>query len=317
MNPGNMTVSYAPHIHDRATTSRIMLDVVIALCPAFIVSVVVFGPRAAFITGVCVATCVLSEWVFEKALKRTITIQDFSAVITGMLLAFNLPVTIPVWQAIFGSFVAIILVKQLFGGLGKNFANPAITARIIMFLAFPLTMTTWVVPELAAFKWAGVDTLTGATPLMYLSRGDAESLPGIRDLFLGVHGGCLGETSELALLLGGVYLLIRRVITWHAPVALIVTVFALTAITGSHPVYQLFSGGLFLGAIFMVTDYVTTPLTKSGRVIFGLGAGLLTFVMRVYGSYPEGVSFAILLMNMIVPYLNKLTAHKALGGKQS
>ena len=317
MSNTNMTVSFAPHIHYKAATNRIMLDVVIALCPAFIVSVLVFGPRAAFITGVCVGTCVFCEWAFEKALKRKITITDFSAVITGMLLAFNLPVTIPVWQAVFGSFVAIIIVKQLFGGLGKNFANPAITARVVMFLAFPITMTTWVVPELASFGWPGVDTVTGATPLMCLARGEFDSLPGIRDLFLGVHGGCLGETSVLALLLGGLYLLARGVITWHAPAAYIATVFALTAVIGSHPVYQIFSGGLFLGAIFMATDYVTTPLTKPGRAIFGLGAGLLTVLIRLYGSFPEGVALSILLMNMIVPYINKLTARKALGGLNS
>ena len=317
MTPDNMTVSYAPHIHYKATTSRIMLDVIIALVPAFVLSVWIFGPRAAFITGVCVATCVICEWAFEKLLKRKNTITDFSAVITGILLAFNLPVTIPAWQAICGSFVAIILVKQLFGGLGKNFANPAITARVMMFLAFPITMTTWVVPEASAFKWAGIDAVTGATPLVVLAKSGLDGMPGLWDLFLGVHGGCLGETSELALILGGLYLLIRGVITWHAPVAYIATVFALTALSGGHPVYQIFSGGLFLGAIFMATDYVTTPLTRSGRAIFGIGAGLLTVMIRLFGSYPEGVSFAILLMNMIVPFINKLTASKALGGAKA
>jgi len=294
-----------------------MLDVIIALIPALIASVLVFGPRAALVTGVCVGACVFSEWAFEKALKRKNTINDLSAVITGMLLAFNLPVTIPLWQAVFGSFVAIILVKQLFGGLGKNFANPAITARVIMFLAFPLTMTTWVLPELAAFRWAGVDAVTGATPLAHLSKGEIDAMPGLWDLFTGVHGGCLGETSELALLIGGLYLLFRGVISWHAPVTFIVTVFVLTALAGAHPVYQIFSGGLFLGAFFMATDYVTTPLTKSGRAIFGIGAGILTVMIRLYGNYPEGVSFGILLMNMVVPYINKISYRKALGGKKS
>ena len=308
MNQPNMTVSYSPHIRDKITTSRIMLDVIIALCPAFIVSILVFGPRAALVTGTCLISCVFFEWAFEKILKRKNTIFDFSAILTGLLLAFNLPVTIPLWQAVFGSFIAIILVKQLFGGLGKNFANPAITARIVMFLAFPITMTTWVVP--------GIDSVTGATPLSVLANDGIESMPGIRDLFLGFHGGCIGETSELALLIGGIYLIIRRVITWHIPVSFIAIVFALTAVTGYHPVYHIFSGGLFLGAIFMATDYVTTPFTNPGRIIFGIGCGLLTVVIRLYGNYPEGVSFAILIMNILVPFINKLTVTKALGGKK-
>jgi len=302
-----MTVSFAPHIHDKLTTNRIMLDVLIALSPSFIVSIIVFGYRAALVTGVCAGACVFFEWAFEKMLKRKNTVKDLSAVLTGVLLAFNLPVTIPLWQAVFGSFTAIILVKQLFGGLGKNFANPAITARVVMFIAFPVTMTTWVVP---------FDVVTGATPLAHLSKGEIDALPGIWDMFLGVHGGCLGETSELALLAGGLYLLIRRVITWHAPVSFIAVVFVLTAITGNHPVYQIFSGGLFLGAIFMATDYVTTPLTKPGRLIFGIGAGLLTVLIRFFGNYPEGVSFAILIMNILVPFINKITLSKALGGKK-
>ena len=316
MSTNNMTVSYAPHIYDKSTVNRIMLDVIIALCPALAFAVWIFGPRAALITFVCAATCVASEWVFEKILKRKNTVSDLSAVLTGILLAYNLPVTIPVWQAMAGSAVAIIIVKQLFGGLGKNFANPAITARIMMFLAFPITMTTWALP-VSGFQWIGADAVTGATPLAVLARGETEPLGGMWNMFLGVHGGCLGETSELALLIGGLYLVLRGVITWHAPVTFIATVFALTALTGGEPVYQILSGGLFLGAIFMATDYVTTPLTNTGRLIFGAGAGALTVLIRLYGSFPEGVSFAILLMNMIVPYINKLTYSKALGGKYS
>ena len=317
MKPDNLTVAYAPHIHDRTTTRRIMLDVVIALCPAFIASFLVFGPRAVLVTAVCVAACVFFEWAFNKSLKRKCTIKDLSAVITGMLLAFNLPVTIPLWQAVFGSFVAIIFVKMLFGGLGKNFANPAVVARVVMFLAFPIAMTNWYVPH---WNVPLLDTISGATPLVYIARGDFYSMEKVWYMFLGVHRGSLGETSELALLIGGIYLLARRVITWHAPVAFIGTVFVLTALIGNHSVYQplfhIFSGGLFLGAIFMATDYVTTPMTKTGRAIFGLGCGLFTVMIRLYGSYPEGVSFAILLMNMIVPFINKLTANKALGGKK-
>ena len=301
----NLTVSFAPHIRDRSTTGRIMLDVVIALVPALIASVVIFGARAALVTGVCVASCVLFEGVYQKALKKPITVGDFSAVITGLLLAFNLPVGIPLWQAVFGSAVAVILVKQLFGGLGKNFANPAITARVVMFLAFATPMTTWILPP---------DGVTGATPLMLMKRGDLDALPEMWDMILGVRGGCLGETSALALAIGGVYLLFRRVITWHAPVTYIATVVLLTAIAGQQPMYHLFAGGLFLGAIFMATDYPTTPQTGSGRIIFGIGCGVLTVLIRLYGSYPEGVSFSILLMNMVVPYINKATLTKPLGG---
>lgn len=314
MSSGTMTVSFAPHIRDRISTASIMRDVIIALSPSFIVSVVVFGPRAILVTAVCAASCVFFEWGFQKLLKRTVTVQDLSAALTGILLAFNLPVTIPLWQAIFGCFVAIILVKQLYGGIGKNFANPAITARVVMFLAFPITMTTWIVPDLTTFKWAGVDSVTRATPLMYMAQGALDPNYSILDLFLGTHGGCIGETSELALLIGGIYLLIRRVISWHAPLAYIATVFALTAISGNYPVQQILSGGLFLGAIFMATDYVTTPLTKTGRAIFGFGAGLFTVLIRLFGSYPEGVSLSILLMNMLVPFINKLTVKNPLGG---
>jgi len=308
-----MNVSFAPHIHDRLTTNRIMLDVCIALVPSLVIAIWVFGLRAAVITAVCVASCVLFEWGYEKLLKRKNTINDFSAVLTGIILAYNLPVTIPVWQAVFGSFIAIIFVKQLFGGLGKNFANPAVTARIVMFLAFPITMTTWVLPF---GSLETNDAITGATPLAYLFKGDLSSLPDYWNLFLGTHGGCLGETSELALLIGFVYLLLRRVITPIIPFTFIATVFLLTSLYGGfdYGLYQILSGGLFLGAIFCATDYVTSPITNLGRAIFGVGCGLVTVVIRLYGSYPEGVSFAILFMNMLVPYINKISYKKALGG---
>jgi electron transport complex protein RnfD len=303
----NLTLSVSPHIRDRATTSRIMLDVIIALMPAFVAAVWIFGGRAALIVAVCVGTCVFSEWIYEKLMKKPNTISDLSAVITGILLAYNLPVGIPVWQAMFGSVVAIILVKQLFGGIGKNFANPAITARIVMFLAFSVTMTTWVIP----------DGLSGATPLALIKKDNLEALPSLLNMFLGVRGGCLGETSVLALLLGGGYLLIRRVISWHIPVTFIATVFLLTALLGREPVYQVMSGGLVIGAFFMATDYVTSPQTNWGRLIFGCGAGCLTVLIRAYGSYPEGVSYSILLMNILVPYINKATLRRAFGGAKS
>jgi electron transport complex protein RnfD len=303
----NLTLSVSPHIRDRATTSRIMLDVIIALMPALVAAIWIFGARAALVVAVCVATCVFSEWLYEKLMKKPNTTGDLSAVITGILLAYNLPVGIPIWQAMFGSVVAIILVKQLFGGIGKNFANPAITARIVMFLAFSVTMTTWVIP----------DAVSGATPLALLKKGDLAALPSLTNMFLGVRGGCLGETSALALLLGGAYLLIRRVISWQIPAAFIGTVLALTALLGREPLYQLLSGGLILGAFFMATDYVTSPQTNWGRLLFGFGAGCLTVLIRLYGSYPEGVSYSILLMNILVPYINKATLRRAFGGIKS
>jgi electron transport complex protein RnfD len=303
----NLTLSVSPHIRDHMTTRRIMLDVIIALMPALVAAIWIFGARAALIVAVCVATCVFSEWIYEKLMKKQNTIGDLSAVITGILLAYNLPVGIPVWQAMFGSVVAIILVKQLFGGIGKNFANPAITARIVMFLAFSVTMTTWVIP----------DAVSGATPLALLKKGDLAALPSLLNMFLGVRGGCLGETSVLALILGGAYLMIRRVISWHTPVVFIGTVFILTALLGKEPVYQLMSGGLVLGAFFMATDYVTSPQTNWGRLVFGFGAGCLTVMIRAYGSYPEGVSYSILLMNILVPYINKATLRRVFGGVRS
>jgi len=292
-----------------------MLDVLFALVPAFVASILIFGARAAVVTCVCVISCVLFEWLFSIITKRPNTIGDYSACITGVLLAFNLPVTIPIWQAVFGSAIAIILVKQLFGGLGKNFANPAITARIVMFLAFSVSMTNWSSPNVGTSLWVyPIDGVAGATPLALMKNDHLDALPGIWQMFIGVRGGCLGETSNLALLVGGIYLLIRRVITWHAPVAFIVVVFGFSALIGQDAVYHLFAGGLFIGAFFMATDYVTTPQTNIGRLIFGIGAGFLTVVLRVYSSYPEGVSFAILLMNILTPYINKFTETKPLGG---
>jgi electron transport complex protein RnfD len=256
--------------------------------------------------------CVLLEAAYERALGRRITAGDLSACVTGVLLAFNLPVSIPLWQAFIGCAAAMILVKQLFGGLGKNFANPAITARVVMLLAFPAAMASWTGG--GGLFGETYDAVTGATPLTMLALGNAADLPSISDMLFGVRGGSLGETCAVALALGGAYLLIRRVITWHTPAAFILTVFALTALLGREPVYQLLSGGLILGAVFMATDYVTTPQTAAGRLIFGVGAGLFTVVIRAYGSYPEGVSFSILLMNILTPYINRLTVKKAFGG---
>ena len=299
--------SISPHFNSTITTTNIMLDVVIALIPAAIASVIIFGFRALLVIGVCVAVCIFSEWGFEKICKKQNTITDLSAVVTGMLLAFNLPVSIPLWQAAFGSLAAIVVVKQLFGGIGQNFANPAITARIIMMTAFSGSMTSWVFP----------DASSSATPLALISKGQTGDLPSYLNMFLGVRGGCLGETCTLALLIGGAYLLIKRVISWHTPAAFIGTVAVMSFICGKDVLYQLMAGGLMLGAFFMATDYSSTPATKWGKIIFGVGCGLITVLIRFWGNFPEGVSFSILLMNILTPYIERLTRAKPLvgGGK--
>jgi len=316
-----LVVSFSPHLHSGATTNRIMLDVVIALIPAIIASVIIFGPRAAILTAVCVFSCIVFEAVYQKLLKQTVTIGDLSAVITGILIAFNLPVTLPIWMAVIGCFVAIVMVKQLFGGLGRNFANPAIVARIVLFIAFPIAMTTWSMPE-ATPSWVLLsDAVSAPTPLYYLNENNMTALPSFLDMFLGVRGGAIGETSALALLLGGIYLIIRRVIRWHIPVAFMATVAVLTFLAGGFELdfmlMHVLAGGLILGAIFMATDYVTSPQTNKGRLAFGIGCGLLTVVIRLFGNYPEGVSFAILFMNILVPFINKFTMTKPLGGKKA
>ena len=296
-----LVISASPHIDSGATTRKIMGDVLIALLPALIAAVIIFGWRALLVTAVCAAACVFFEWGFEKLCHTPSTISDLSAAVTGVLLAMNLPVSIPLWQAVFGALVAIVAVKGLFGGIGKNFANPAITARIVMFLAFSKTMTAWVFP----------DAVSSATPLAMMANGESVDY---LTLLLGNHGGCLGETSALALLIGFAYLLIRGVISWHTPVCFVGTVFVMSLILGQDAVGQILSGGLMLGAIFMATDYSTTPSTNLGRVLFGIGAGLLTVLIRFYGAYAEGVSFAILFMNILTPYLSKWTETKPFGG---
>lgn len=303
-----LILSPSPHVRDSATTTKIMLDVIIALTPVAVLSAVYFGFRALLVLAVCIGTAVLSEFLFEKLCKRENTVSDLSAVVTGLLLALNLPATIPLWVAALGSIIAIVVAKQLFGGIGKNFANPAIVARIVLFLSFSGAMTD--------FASEGIVIVAGATPL-----AAKEDLPSYIDLFFGLHGGAMGETCALALIIGGVYLLIRRVITWHTPVAFIGTVFLFTLILklcgmDMDPVYQILAGGLMLGAFFMATDYATTPPNPLGKLIFGIGCGLVTVMIRVWGNYPEGVSFAILLMNILTPYINKLTRKKVFGGKR-
>lgn len=304
-----LTLSVSPHIHSGRSTSRIMLDVIIALLPASVAGCVIFGLRALLVLGVCVASCVLFEALFQWIVKKPQTVGDFSAAVTGLLLGLNLPANIPVWQCVVGSLFAMVIVKGLFGGLGSNPVNPAITARVFMLVAFG-TMAT------AAFPTV-VDTVAGATPLA------SEKATSLTDLFLGLHGGAIGETCAVALLLGFAYLLIRRVITWQTPVTFVGCVFLcsffLEGMDVTAALAAVLSGGLLIGAIFMATDYVTSPATAWGKVIFGVGAGVITVLIRYFGVYPEGVSFAILFMNILTPYINSWTRHKVfgVGGKQA
>ncbi len=307
-----MTISSSPHVHSPVTTQTIMRDVIIAMVPALIAGIYYFGLRALTVTLVSVAACVFFEWGWYKLRRGVNKTGDLSAVVTGMLLAFVCPVTIPYWTIILGALFAIILVKQLFGGLGKNFVNPALAGRAFMF-SWPVLMSTWVVPGFAnaAPVLNPVDVVTGATPLaaMHLGSLPADSL---RDMFLGNIGGCIGETSALALLIGFAYLLGRKVITARIPLSYILTVAILSFLfpRGNGAVdwmfCQLLSGGLLLGAIFMATDYVTSPLTHMGQIIYGIGCGLLTIAIRYFGGYNEGVSYAILVMNTCVVLLDRL-----------
>lgn len=304
------------------TTQKVMLNVCIALLPACIAGSVIFGIRAALVLLTCVVSCVMFEYICRLMMKKENTISDLSAVVTGLLLGMNLPATIPLWLCIIGSFVAIAIVKQLFGGLGQNFANPAIVARIVLLLAAGARMTTWAVPF---YYKNGADVVTSATPLAakwleFTSGGAAYTAPPftMSEMLLGVHGGCIGETASIALLIGGLYLMIRRIITPTTPVAF-VGVFALLTLirTGSlmETLYQVLAGGLLLGALFMATDYATTPITEKGKLIFGIGCAVITFLIRQFGTFPEGVSFSILLMNILTPYIDRLTAAKPLGAK--
>lgn len=307
-----LIVSPSPHIRDNATTSTIMRDVLIGLVPAMIAAVVIFGFRALLMTAVCVAACIIFEYGTERILGRENTISDLSAVVTGVILSFNLPVQLPLWMAVVGCFFAIVIVKQLFGGIGNNFANPAIAARIFLLLSFSQPMTTWLQVE----GGRAVQGVYGATPLALISAGDTANLPSVMEMLLGTRGGCMGETCAIALILGGVYMIWKKVITPTIPLAFIGGVFVLSLLFGVNPVYELLGGGLMLGAFFMATDYTTSPITEKGKIIFGLGCALITMVIRVFGSYPEGVSYSILLMNIITPHINRMVRNKAFGGVQ-
>ena len=307
-------VSSSPHIRSSDTTSRIMLDVIIALTPALIAGCVIFGLRALAVVATCVASAVLSEFLFNIITKREQTIGDFSAIVTGMILGLNLHANAPIWQCVIGAVFAIIIVKCFFGGLGCNFANPAITARVFLLISFAGTLGGGAVPKLSN----NPELVSGATPLSVLKAGG--ELPEVLDMLLGMRGGAIGETCVIALVIGFIYLVVRKVINYEIPLIFVGTVFVLSLIADNSfltATYQILSGGLIFGAVFMATDYVTTPITRSGKMIFAFGCGLITFLVRYFGSYPEGVSFAILFMNILSPYIERWTQKKALGGKRA
>lgn len=294
-----LKVSSSPHIRHCDTTRGIMSDVFIALCPAAIFGCILFGVKAAIVVLTCIVTAVLAEFIWNKIMKKPQTIGDMSAAVTGLLLGMNLTADVPFWVAAIGSIAAIIVVKQFFGGLGHNFVNPAIAARIILLVSFPTYMTTFVEPI--------TRNVSSATPLV------TEKATTYKMLFFGMHAGSIGETSAFLLLIGGIYLVIRKVILPIIPVTFIGSLALFTLIAGGDPLKAILTGGVMLGAIFMATDYVTTPTTPLGKVIFGVGCGLITFVIRNFGSLPEGVSYSIIIMNILTPHINNLTYSKPFG----
>ena len=336
-----LQVSSSPHIRDQVTTASIMRDVILATVPAIIAAGYFFGLRAIIVILISVLSCVIFEYLSRRIMKRDQTVSDLSAVVTGVLLAFNLPPTLPYYMVVIGAFFAIVVVKQMFGGLGNNFVNPALTARIILAIGFPQAMILWAPaegPSRFVESLQQVDLVSSATPLAILKNQGlqgAEEIPSFLSLFLGDKAGCIGEISIIALLIGVIYLVSRKIITLWIPLTYIGTVMLLTLFMGYHnvfelfssgtpstdlmqlvfrePLYMLLSGGLVVGAFFMATDYVTSPITTRGRILFGLGCGLITVLIRYYGSSTEGVSFSIVLMNILTPHLDRLTKPKVFG----
>ena len=309
-------VSLAPHIRSNDTVRKIMLDVIIALVPAMIASVYFFGMRSILLILTCVVACVATEYVTQSALKKTVQIRDLSAVVTGILIALNMPQSFPLWMAAFGSVFSILIVKECFGGIGFNFMNPALAARLVLMASWPKQITGYISPELLKQGVTDLDSITYATPLQLIAAGDFANLPQMKDMFIGNIGGVIGETSAIALLIGFVYLVVRKVISWEIPVIYVATTAVCLGILGipmNIIPYELLAGGLLLGAIFMATDYTTNPINRKGRIIFALGCGILTAVIRVKASLPEGVSYAICLMNLATPLIDKLTISSAYG----
>lgn len=323
-------VSASPHVHSDRTSKKVMYDVVIALIPAFLVSIYVFGISALIVTSVAIASCMLFEYLIQKYLLKTqVTITDGSALITGILLAFNVPSNLPIWMVIVGALVAIGVAKLSFGGLGFNIFNPALVGRVFLLVSFPVQMTMW--PTAIENNTTVVDAVTGATSLGAIKEGlmsgdtmteISTRIPSAIDMLFGFTAGSLGEISGLALLLGGLYLIIRKVISWHIPVILLVTMAFMTGIFWfinpeqyANPLIHILSGGAILGAFYMATDLVTSPMTKKGMVIFAIGIGVITVLIRLFGAYPEGISFAILIMNAFVPLINKYFKPRRFGTK--
>lgn len=296
----------SPHIKNKMTTQKIMLNVLIALFPSVVAGTVIFGLRALVLVVLCAAFCVISEWLFELVTKRPVTVSDLSAAVTGVLLGLNLPPTLPIYMAAIGCFAAIVVVKQFFGGLGQNFANPAITARIILMLSFGKYMTAFTAP--ITWNGAHTDAVSSATPL-----ASPDAVPSYMELFLGNYAGCIGETCTAALLLGGLYLILRGIIDPVTPFAFIGTVALFSFAAGKDVPMQIMSGGLMIGAFFMATDYATTPITRAGKLIFAVGCGVFTCLIRFFGIYPEGVSFSILIMNILVPLIDRYVRPKPFG----
>ena len=317
----NYTVAPAPHVHGGDSVKKNMLNVIIALMPAYLAGIWYFGVGALIVSCVAMASCVAFEWLISKfLLKKQPQINDLSALLTGLLLGMNLPSSLPWWMVVIGSLIAIGIGKMSFGGLGNNLFNPALVGRVFLLISFPAAMTTWPVPAPLTFD-GSVDALTAATPLPYIKESIFTTFSNA-EMAMGEIGGSLGETSSVALLLGLVYLLATRTISWHIPVSIIGTVLIFTGImhgidpcTYASPLLHITSGGLLLGSIFMATDYVTSPMTKTSQIIFGVGIGLITMVIRLFGSYPEGISFAILIMNAVVPLINRYIRPKRFGAK--
>lgn len=312
-----LIVSSSPHVRSSAKTSRIMLDVLIALTPAAIMGTVIFGLRALLVIATCVASSIGAEMLFNLIIRKRQTVGDLSAAVTGLILGLNLHANAPIWQCVIGSVFAIVVVKCLFGGLGCNFANPAATARVFMLICFTGTLAGGVEPYDWSTLGTGAELVSGATPLDIIEKGG--ELPSILEMLLGFRGGAIGETCIVALAVGFIYLVVRRVIHFETPLIFVGTVFVLSLIVDNSftvALYQILSGGLVFAAVFMATDYVTTPITRSGRMIFAVGCGLITFLIRYFGNYPEGVSFSLLIMNILSPYIEKWTAPRALGGKK-
>jgi len=309
----NFVVSGTPHVRSKESIQSIMRDVIIALIPATAAGIYFFGLQALILIAVSIIASVFFEWLYQKLLKKPVTISDLSAVVTGLLLAMNLPASAPIWVPIVGAAFAIIFAKQLFGGLGQNFINPALAGRAFLLASYPTEMTSWTAPV----GFSGADAVAVATPLATLKTG-AMPDASLTDVILGTNiGGCIGETCAVALIIGGIYLLVKHVISWRIPVLYILTVFVLTAAIGRKglrvPVYEIFTGGLMLGAFFMATDYASSPVTPKGQIIFAIGCGIITTLIRIFGGYPEGVSYSILIMNLAVPLIERFTEPKIFG----